>query len=86
MKLNYFLAEATQHVLDWLVALHQPTTVSAYEAIWMHTIQQAQERQAILHALQLHVLITINGEAIALTDKGREYAAWPERRHLRTPQ
>lgn len=82
--LNYFLADSTQAVLDWLLALNQPTTVSAFEAVWMHTIQNAAERTAILHALQLHVLISMDGQTIILTEKGREYATWPERRRLRT--
>jgi hypothetical protein len=80
--LNYFFAQATQNVLDWFVSLQQSTTVSAFEAIWMHAIQNAQERTAILHALQMHVLINISGETITLTDKGREYASWPGRRRL----
>jgi hypothetical protein len=81
--LNYYLAEDTQAVLSWFVSVGQPTTVSAFEAMWMHVIQLAQERQAVLHALQLHVLITIGGQTIALTDKGKEYAQWPEGRHLK---
>lgn len=80
--LNYFLAQDTQVVLNWLVGLNQTTSVSAFEAVWMQAIQNAEERGAILHALQMHVLITIVGDSISLTDKGREYASWPERRHL----
>lgn len=82
--LNYYLAEDTQAVLSWFVTLDRPTTIGAFEAVWMHAIQLAQERQAVLHALQLHVLITIGGQTIALTDKGKEYAQWPQRRHLKT--
>lgn len=78
--LNFFLAKATQNVLDWLVSLKQSTTIGAYEAMWMHAIQLAEERNAILHALQMHVLVEITGEIITVTPKGREYAAWPERR------
>jgi hypothetical protein len=79
--LNLFLAQTTQVVLDWLVTLQPPTTtIGAFEATWMHVIQDAQERSAVLHALQMHVLINVAGQTMSLTEKGREYAHWPERR------
>ncbi|MFM0288385.1 hypothetical protein [Paraburkholderia megapolitana] len=80
--LNYFFAPATQHVLDWMIGLAQATTVDAVEAFWMNRIAHAGERQAILHALQMHLCIQIDGPAIKVSDKGREYAAWPERKVL----
>lgn len=80
--LNYFFAPATQHVLDWLIGLNQATTEDAYDAFWMNRIPQGAERQAILHALQKHLCIQVDGPAIRVSDKGREYAAWPERRIL----
>lgn len=80
--LNYFFAPATQHVLNWLISLGQATTFDAYEAFWMNRIAQAGERQAIIHALQMHLCIQVDGPIITISDKGREYAAWPERRIL----
>ena len=79
--LNFFLVPTTQIVLDWFIGLQQPTTIAAFEAAWMMVIQSAPERTAVLHALQKHVLIEISPEgAVTVTDKGREYAAWTERR------
>jgi hypothetical protein len=80
--LNYFFAPATQHVLNWLISLGQATTIDAYEAFWMNRIAQAGERQAVIHALQMHLCIQVNGPVITVTEKGREYAAWPERKIL----
>ncbi|MBB3001439.1 hypothetical protein FHX57_003796 [Paraburkholderia tropica] len=79
--LNYFFAPSTQHVLDWLVKLGI-TTDDAYHAYWSHRIVHAGERQAIIHALQKHLCVHIDGPSIQVTDKGREYAAWPDRRIL----
>lgn len=77
--LNLFLAPTTQLVLDWLVKLNAETTMSAYEATFGVNLP-GHERLAILNALEFHVLIRTPGGVIQLTDKGREYASWHERR------
>lgn len=83
---NYFFAPMTQAVLDWLIGLGQATTVGAYDAYCTPRIQNGGERQAILTALQMHTFIQIDANVIlTVTDKGREYAAWPERRILNAP-
>ncbi|MCA8299741.1 hypothetical protein LGN19_38805 [Burkholderia sp. AU30198] len=83
--LNYFFAPSTQAVLDWLIGLGAGTTFDAYEAYWMNRIAYAGERQAVIHALQMHLCIQIDGPTITVTDKGREYQAWGERRILSMP-
>jgi hypothetical protein len=82
--LNYFLAPASQWILDWLVGLQQSTMRSAYDAYWTSLIQNAGEREAILHALQMHYLIEIDGtgNVIKATEKGAEYAKWDGRQVL----
>lgn len=77
--LNLFFAPTTQIVLDWLVGLNTETTLSAYEATFGSNFP-GHERLAILNALELHVLIRTPGGVIQVTDKGREYALWQERR------
>jgi translation initiation factor 2 gamma subunit (eIF-2gamma) len=79
--LNYYFAPATQHVLDWLIGLNI-TTDAAYDAYWINRIPQTAERRAIIDALQKHLCIHIDGPSYQVSDKGREYAAWPERRIL----
>lgn len=75
--LNYFLARGTQHVLDWLIGLPQSTTYAHFESVWIPTIPSANERQAIINALQAHHLIQQeNSGLIVVTPKGREYAEW----------
>lgn len=74
--LNYYLAPSTQRVLDWLASLNQRTTVSTFDTFWQPVIPNAQERIAILTALQTHHLIQITGELIEVTPKGREYLQW----------
>lgn len=74
--LNRFLVYQTQQVLDWLIVISQPATVRLYDTIWLPQIQMAEERSAILHALQAHHLIVISGEKIEVTEKGREYQQW----------
>lgn len=85
--LNYFFAPSTQLVLDWLVGLGQSTTRGAYDAYWTPLIQQVGERQAVLHALQMHYLIELDsgGNTIKATEKGKEYAAWDGRQFLFSP-
>lgn len=75
--LNYFLARGTQHVLDWLIGLTQSTTYAHFESVWIPTIPSANERQAIINALQAHHLIQQEDSGlIVVTPKGREYAEW----------
>lgn len=83
--LNYFFAPSTQAVLDWLVALGAGTTFDAYEAYWVNRIPYAGERQAVIHALQMHLCIQIDGPTIAVSEKGKEYQAWGDRRILSIP-
>lgn len=75
--LNYFLVRATQIVLDWLIVLPQATTYMHYDSVWLPTIPSANERQAIINALQTHHLIQqdVSG-LIVVTPKGREYQEW----------
>jgi hypothetical protein len=82
--LNYFFAPDTQHVLDWLIGLNQTTTYETYNTFWIYRVPAAGERQAIIHALQMHLCIVIDGPGI--TEKGKEYAAWPERKILSMPR
>ena len=75
--LNYFLARGTQHVLDWLIGLQQSTTYALFESVWIPIIPSANERQAIITALQAHHLIQHEDSGlISVTPKGREYADW----------
>lgn len=74
--LNYFLARSTQRVLDWLASLNKITTVSFFDSFWLPVISNAEERHAIIHALQAHCLIMLTGEVIEVTPKGREYLEW----------
>ena len=75
--LNYFLARGTQHVLDWLIGLPQSTTFAHFESVWIPIIPSANERQAVITALQAHHLIQQeNSGLIVVTPKGREYAEW----------
>ncbi|MCM2547644.1 hypothetical protein [Burkholderia glumae] len=80
--LNYFFAPDTQGILDWLIQLGQDAAVEAYEAYWMTRITNPGERRAILTALSMHGCIILDGPAISVTDKGREYAAWSDRKIL----
>jgi hypothetical protein len=74
--LNYFLVYKTQLVLDWLVGLPQPTTFGHYDATWLPLVPSANERAAMIDALQAHHLIQVTGDAIQVTPKGREYQQW----------
>ncbi|MEM5382618.1 hypothetical protein VSR68_03305 [Paraburkholderia phymatum] len=78
--LNYYFAPTTQAVLNWFVHMDQAPTFDAYTAFWMNRIPSAVEREAVLSALERHICIRINGEVLSVTEKGREYAIWPERR------
>ena len=74
--LNYFLARGTQHVLDWLIG-QQSTTYAHFESVWIPIIPSANERQAIITALQAHHLTQQKDFGlIVVTQKGCEYAEW----------
>jgi len=74
--LNYFLAAGTQRVLDWLAGLKERTTYGMYDSWWLPIFPNANERRAIIDALQAHHLITMEGELITVTPKGHEYLGW----------
>lgn len=77
--LNYFLVRGTQRVLDWLVGLPQATIYAHFDAVWLPIIPSANERRAIINALQTHHLIDVKpdqSEMIVVTPKGREYQGW----------
>jgi hypothetical protein len=75
--LNYFLVLNTQRVLDWLAGLKERTTYSMYDSWWLPIIPSANERRAIINALEAHHLVILHeGELIEVTPKGREYIAW----------
>ena len=74
--LNYFLARSSQRVLDWLAGLSVRTTIPTFDAFWLPVFPNAQERQAIVTALQAHYLVIFVGEMIEVTPKGREYLQW----------
>ena len=74
--LTYFLAPNTQRVLDWLASMQTRTSVSLFDTLWLPAIPSAEERTAIITALQAHHLIQLIGELIDVTPKGREYIQW----------
>jgi hypothetical protein len=78
--LNYFFADSTQDVLDWVIRFKSGTTFDAYETYWLPRIHNANERRAIINALQVHLCIAIDGPTLSATEKGGEYAQWPERK------
>lgn len=74
--LNYYLAPNTQKVLDWLSSFEQRSTIDYFDTLWMQAIQNADERLAIVNALQKHHLILITDNLIVVTPKGKEYIEW----------
>ena len=74
--LNYFLVPHTQRVLDWLASIPQSTSVSFFDSFWQPLIPGAQERRAIISALEQHHLIQLTGELVEITPKGKEYIQW----------
>jgi hypothetical protein len=75
--LNFFLAPTTQRILDWLACLTDRTTSGMFDAWWLPIVPNANERRAIINALQAHYLILIGaGDLIEVTAKGREYIEW----------
>lgn len=77
--LNYFLAPHTQIALDWLISTPGPMSAYAFDSHWSSLISKAEERRAIVEALESHNLVDITGGTLRVTDKGREYAAWSGR-------
>lgn len=76
--LNYFLVRGTQLILDWLSNLSQPVTYAYFDSVWLPLIPSANERQAIITALENHHLV-VHDEAtnmLTVTPKGREYREW----------
>ena len=74
--LNYFLVYKTQVVLDWLISLKKPTTYNHFDATFLPVIPSANERGAMINALQAHHLIQVIDGAIQVTPKGKEYQQW----------
>jgi len=73
--LNYFLVPKTQIVLDWLVS-RQPMGIGTYDTWLMQYVPNAEERLAVLGALQTHHLVDVQDDLITVTPKGREYVRW----------
>lgn len=74
--LNYFLVLKTQKVLDWFASLSSRTSVDFYDSAWLPYIPSAEERNAVIQALQTHYLIMIQNNLIEVTPKGKEYIQW----------
>ena len=74
--LNYFLVYHTQQVLDWFAALSSGTSLALFDSAWLPLIPSAEERRAIIEALQAHHLIQLRGDHVEVTPKGREYHGW----------
>src|SRR6266853_2467968 len=75
--LNYFLVYHTQQVLDWFASLSSPASLPLFDSAWLPLIPGADERRAVINALQAHHLIQLRGDGLVeVTPKGREYIAW----------
>ncbi|MBA3963807.1 MAG: hypothetical protein H0X40_18165 [Chthoniobacterales bacterium] len=74
--LNYFLVYHTQLVLDWFASLPSATSISLFDSAWLPLIPSAEERRAVIDALQAHHLVQLHGDHVEVTPKGREYIAW----------
>ena len=74
--LNFYFVRNTQLVLDWLASLQNCPSIEMSHALWLPAIPSADDRQAILLALQNHNLITAPETMIETTGKGREYLQW----------
>ena len=74
--LNYFLVPHTQRVLDWLAQFPQQVAYSFYDAQWLPIVPDANERGAIITALQAHHLVQTDAQSILVTSKGRDYIQW----------
>ena len=71
--LNYYLVYNTQCVLNWLYDNNKPIDFEVIDSVWRLIIPNAQERVAIVSALQQHYLIQTTGNGFEITPKGREY-------------
>ena len=74
--LNYYLARSTQAVLSWLAVSGQGLSLNYADSYLQTFIPDANERKAILGALQKHHLVTVTNDLIEVTPKGREYVQW----------
>ena len=74
--LRYFLVPSTELVLDDLINGGGQTTIDLLDAR-LHPLEPAaDERNAIISALESHHLIQLTGQIIQVTEKGRDYARW----------
>lgn len=83
--LNFFFAPSTQAVLNWFFGIGGNTTLDAYMAYWTNRIFMQNEREAVLVALEKHNMLRADGALLVLTEKGREYHSWPDRRIMNIP-
>ena len=75
--MNFYFVPNTQRVLDWLASLQNRPSIEMFHALWLPAIPSADDREAILFALENHYLITVLDEMmIEITDRGREYLQW----------
>lgn len=80
--LNYFLATATQNVLNWIVSQPNCVTENLFNATWGAFFRSPENIKATRDALLLHGLIEVNKglvDTITATEKGRVYAHWTGR-------
>ena len=73
--LNVYFVPSTQLVLNWLANPENRPAMEMFHANWSPVIPSADDRSAILVALQQHDLITVRA-TIEMTDKGRAYLQW----------
>ena len=74
--LNFYFVRSTQLVLDWLASLQNRPSIEMFDALWLPAIPSADDRKAVLAALQNHNLITVRETMLEITGKGREYLQW----------
>ena len=51
------------------------TTLDAYDAYWSQLLD-GEQRKVIMRVLGAHHLIEVEGPALRISDKGREYVTW----------
>ena len=71
--LNLVLVRHTQQVLDWFFDHEGYVELEVATSFWMQTIQNPEERKAVLDILTQHHLIQVKGSKLSITPKGREY-------------
>lgn len=74
--LNEYFVPNTQTILDWFSARSGPIMFSLFNASWSPTIPSPTERETILNVLCAHRLVSREGDVLAVTPKGEEYAKW----------